>query len=132
MIWWHHHCKKCMCVSSYFFKHSAFYDATTISAGSNPVIGFWSLGFLEGFGWVHSLVLVDEPGFEKAQSSVFPDLGLGLACFWLNRFKLQDFWRGSNGFKVQFWWTNLGSSEFEIWPIKFEAAGSALYLGWMI
>ena len=25
-------------------------------------------------------ILVDEPGFERIRSSVFPDLGLGLAC----------------------------------------------------
>ena len=44
-----------------------------------------------------------------------------LACFWPNRFEVWAFWRGSKGFEVQFWWMNLGSSEFEVQPVKFEA-----------
>ena len=60
-------------------------------------------GIFGGFKWVHSSISVDEPGFGRVQSLVFPDLGLGLAHFWLNRFKVWDFWRGLNGFDVQFW-----------------------------
>ena len=47
--------------------------------------------------WVHSSVLVDEPGFRRIRSSAFPNLGMGLAHFWPNRFEVQDFW--SLGFK---------------------------------
>ena len=36
-------------------------------------------GIFGGFGWVCSSVLVDEPGFKRVLSSVFPDLGLCLA-----------------------------------------------------
>ena len=75
---------------------------------------------VQDFGWVHSSVLVNEPGFRRVPSSVFPDLGLDLAHFWLNMFKVRAFWRGLSGFEVRFWWTNLGSNELEIRPIKFE------------
>ena len=87
------------------------------SVGSNLVHGF---GIFGGFGWVRSSVLVDKPGFERVQSSVFPDLGLGLAFFWSNMFEVLVFWRGSNGFEIRFWGMNLGSSEFEFQPVKFE------------
>ena len=33
-----------------------------------------------GFGWVHSSVLVDEPGFGRVSNLVSPDLGLGSTC----------------------------------------------------
>ena len=79
------------------------------------------MGFLKGFEWVQSLVLVDEPGFGRVRSLVCPDLGLGLAHFWPNKFEVRAFWICSNGFEVRFWWTNLGSSEFEVQPVKFEA-----------
>ena len=52
------------------------------------------------FGRVCSLILADKPGFERVQTSVFPDLGLGSAHFWHNKFKVWVFWRGSKGFKV--------------------------------
>ena len=45
-------------------------------------------GIFGGFRWVCSSVLVDEPGLGKVQSSVFPDLGLGSAWFWPNRFEV--------------------------------------------
>ena len=57
-------------------------------------------GIFGVFRWVCSLVLVDEPGFGKVRSSVFPDLGLGSAHTWLNRFKVSGF---LEGFEVQFW-----------------------------
>ena len=51
-------------------------------------------GIFEGFGWVVSLSVVDEPGFRGDQISGFLDLRLVLAHFWQ---------RGSNpGFKVQY------------------------------
>ena len=53
-----------------------------------------SLGFLEGFGWIRGSALVDRPGFRRVLSSVFLDLGLGSAHFWLNRFKVRDFRKG--------------------------------------
>ena len=68
----------------------------------NEVRGFGIFGV---FGWVCSLVLVEELG----SSSVFPDLGLGSAHFWVNRFKVQAFGRALSGLKVRFWWTNLSS-----------------------
>ena len=71
-------------------------------------------GSFGGFGRVHSLILVVEPGFRRDRILVFMDLGLGLACFRLNKFKVRVFWRSSKGFKVPFWWTNLGLSEFEV------------------
>ena len=64
---------------------------------------------------VHSLILLEEPGFKRVQIIfVCLDLGMGSAHFWLNRFKVQAFWRGSKGFEIQFWWMNLGSIEFEV------------------
>ena len=65
-------------------------------------------GIFGGFGWVHCLVLVHETGFGRVQSSVFLDLGMGLAHFWPNRFEVRAFCRASNGYEVWFWWTNLG------------------------
>ena len=41
------------------------------------------------FWWDRSSILVNEPGFGRVRSSVFPDLGLGSTHFWLNRF---EFW----------------------------------------
>ena len=66
------------------------------------------------FGRVCSSVLVDKTGFKRVQSSVFQDLVLGSTHFWPNRFNVWAFWRGLNGFEVQFWWMNLGSSEFKV------------------
>ena len=60
------------------------------------------------------------------QSSVFPNLGLDSTCFWPNRFEVRAFWRGSKGFEVQLWLTNLGSSEFKVRPVKFKAVRSSL------
>ena len=56
-----------------------------------------------GFGWVYSSIMVDEPVLGRVRSSVFQDLGLGSAHFWLNKFEVRAFWRGSNGFEAQFW-----------------------------
>ena len=97
-----------------------------IRVGSNPVPGFRIFGV---FRWVHSSILVDEPWFRRVRSLVFPDLGLGLAHFWPNWFEVRVFWSGSKEFKVRFWWTNLGSIEFEVRPIKFKAVQSLLCLG---
>ena len=82
------------------------------SVGSNnPILWIRTFGTKFGLG-----------GPTQFRSLVFPDLGLGLARFWLNKFKVWAFWMGLSGFEVQFWWTNLGSSEFE-------AVRSSLYLG---
>ena len=74
-----------------------------------------------GFRWVHTFILVDKPEFGRVQTLVFPDLGLGPTHFWLKRFEVWVSWRRSKGFEVQFWWMNLGLSEFEGQPVKFEA-----------
>ena len=52
-------------------------------------------GFLKGSGGFFRLILVEKSGFRRVQSSVFLDLGLVLAHFWPNRFKVWAFWRGS-------------------------------------
>ena len=73
-------------------------------------------GIFGGFGWVRCRsILVEDPGFGRVWCLVFPDLGLGSAHFWLNRFEIQAYWRGWKGFIGQFWWTTkwrTGSSEF--------------------
>ena len=86
-------------------------------------------GIFGGFGWVRSSALVDEPGFGKVRSSGLLDLRLDSAHFRLNKFEVQAFWWGSNGFKVRVWRTNLGSKEFKVRHVKFEAVRSSLYLG---
>ena len=78
-------------------------------------------GIFGGFGWVRSSIWVDEPGFRRVRSSVFPNLVLGLTYIWPNKFEVWTICRGSKGFKVRFWWTSLGSKEFEVRPVKFEA-----------
>ena len=71
-------------------------------------------GIFGGFGWVCSSVLVDEPGFGRVRSSVFTELNLCLACFGLNRFHIQAFWRGSK-FSFEFdGFTNIKMFLFEI------------------
>ena len=75
-----------------------------------------SLGFFGWFECVQSSVLVDNLGLEAFEvqffqiwAQVWPVSGqtgskIGLYA-----------WRGSIGFEVQFWWTNLGSSsEFAV------------------
>ena len=62
-----------------------------------------SLGFLEGFRWIRGSALVGKPGFGRVLSSVFLDLGLGLAHFWLNGFEVRAFRSGLNGLEVRFW-----------------------------
>ena len=71
-----------------------------------------NLGFLDGLGvfvvrfWSKNL---EWGGFEYQVV-----LGLDLARFWPNRFKVQSFWRGLKSFDVQFWWMNQGLSEFKV------------------
>ena len=84
------------------------------SVGSNPVIVGSKIGIFGGFEWVRNSIWVDEPGFGRVRSSVFPDLGLGSTYIWLNRFEVRTFCRGSKGFEVQFCWTNLSSKEFDL------------------
>ena len=85
-------------------------------------------GIFGGFGWVHSLVLVDEPGFGRVLSSVFQDLDLGSACFWPNEFKVQAFWRGSNGSEVWFWSTKQGSSELAVRSLICQVQSSSKFI----
>ena len=59
-------------------------------------------GIFEGFGWVHCLVLVDETGFGRVQSSVFLDLGIGLAHFWQTGLKFGLFAGVQMGMKFGF------------------------------
>ena len=61
-------------------------------------------GIFGWFRWVHSSFLVDEPGFGRVQSSVFPDLGLCSVepISQPNKFKVQAFWRSSNRVEVRF------------------------------
>ena len=75
-------------------------------------------GIFVGFMWVRSSVLLDEPGLGRVQSLGFSDFGLDSAFSRLNRFE------------VRFWWRmNLGSSEFEVRPVRFDAVRSSLYFG---
>ena len=46
----------------------------------------------------------------------------------MNRFEIQVFLRGSKGCEVRFWWMDLGSSEFEVLPVKFEAVQSSFVI----
>ena len=43
-------------------------------------------GIFGGLGWVYSSILVDESGFGRVRSSVFPDFDLGLSRFLPDRF----------------------------------------------
>ena len=92
-------------------------------------------GIFGGFGWVCSLILVEflqDFGIQfrvlKCSKFGFSRFGLDLARFWLNRFKVWAIWRGSKGFEVQFWWTDLSSSEFGVRHVKFKAVQSSFYL----
>ena len=73
-----------------------------------------------GFGWVHSSVLVDEPGFRLQIGSNFnfSGFGPGFGPFLAEQVRSLGF---LEWFEVQFWWTNLGLNEFEVRPVKFEA-----------
>ena len=91
------------------------------SVGSNPVHGFEVRDYCR--------VRVDEPGFRRVRSLVFPNLVLDLTYIWPNKFEVRTICRDSKGFEVRFWWTSLGSKEFEVRPVKFEAVRSSIYLG---
>ena len=66
---------------------------------------FWSVWVRGG---VHSSVLIDEPEFG-------PFMAEKVRCLsFLEGFKT------SNEFEIRFWWANLGSSEFEVQPVKFD------------
>ena len=100
-----------------------------ISRGT-PVMLDWTnfvgseFGIFGGFGWVCSSVLVDEPGFGRVRSLVFPDLGLGSTYFRAKKFEVRTFWRVRKGSKFGFgrrtWiWKSskfdmLGSKQFEV------------------
>ena len=86
---------------------------SSVRVGSNPIIEFEIRDF-GGFWRPQPSILVQEPGFGKIRISVFPDLGLGLAHFYLNRFEVLAFGRGLKGFEVWFCWMNLASSDYAI------------------
>ena len=69
-----------------------------------PSLWVQSLEFLEGSGGFVFGFLVEGPGFERVQSSVFPDLGLCSVepISQPNRFKVQAFCRSSNRVEVRF------------------------------
>ena len=73
-----------------------------------------------GFGWVFSSILLDKPEFGRVRISVFPDLGLGSARFWPNKFEGQAFCRGLKWFEIQFGgrtWVRV-SSKFDLSSLK--------------
>ena len=74
-------------------------------------------GIFRGFGWVCSSILVDEPGFTRVRKFDVSRFGPGSGPFLAEHVRSSGF---LEGFKVQFWWRNLGSSEFEVQHIKFE------------
>ena len=95
------------------------------SVWSNRVRELFGLGF---FGWlICRMVLIDE--WTRVRTSICTDLDMCSAHFSPNMFEVWAFWRGMSRFEVQFWWTNLGSSEFGVWPVKFEEVRSSLYFG---
>ena len=79
-----------------------------------------------GFGYVRSSILVDKPGVQKGSKFGFSRFGSGFRLFLARQVQSSGFLKG---FEVQFWWTNLGLSEFEVRPVKFKAVRSSLYLG---
>ena len=69
---------------------------------------FWrvQVGLKFGFGrrtWVH-----------KGSKFIFFRFGPGFSMFLAKQVRSSGFLKGSSGFKVQFWWMNLGSSEFKV------------------
>ena len=64
----------------HFFDKCVSSSSSELGLGQSQFLGL-EFGISGGFGRVHCSVLVDKPGFERVQSSVFPDLGLGLAHF---------------------------------------------------
>ena len=86
-------------------------------------------GIFGGFGWVCSSVLVDEPGFRRVWSSFFSRFGLGSTHSGQTGMKFGLFGGVQMGLKFGFWRMNLGSSEFEVQPVKFKAIQCSSYLG---
>ena len=62
-------------------------------------------GIFGGFGWVHSLVLVGEPGFRRVQSS---DLGFGKPNFWLTWFFSRHYNRVKTNGNFYMWYIFAG------------------------
>ena len=74
-------------------------------------------GIFEGFRWVLSLILVDEPVIRNVRSSVFLDFGPGLAHFEPNRFEVEAFLRGSKFIFGGRTWVQV-SSKFDLSGLK--------------
>ena len=79
-------------------------------------------GICGGFEWVRSSILVGEPRFGSVRISVCPDLGMF-------QVKQVRSWGFLEGFEVRFWWTNLGSGEYEVRPVKFKAHSKIVIFG---
>ena len=93
------------------------------SVGSNPVHRFSSRDVWRVQVGIHSLVLVDKLWFGIRMGLKFSFFGFtrpGFGLFLTKVDRSSGIWRGSNGFKVWFRWTNLGSSEFKVRLVKFE------------
>ena len=76
-------------------------------------------GIFGGFGLIRSSILVDKQ-IGKGSKFDFSRFGPWFGPFQAGRVRSSGFWggRGSNGFKVWFWWMN----------IKFKAVRSSFYL----
>ena len=96
--------------------------------GRTQFVSSWFRIF-RGFGWVHNLVLVDGPGFGMVQLSVFPDLGLGLAHFWLLKGSQFGLFEGSKYNFGRRTWVRM-SSKFNLSSSKqFDFIVHCVYLG---
>ena len=80
---------------SYFFS-LCYVRYISNTVGLNTQFVGSKFGIFGEFRWVRILLfLLDEPGFRMVRTSVFPDFWPGLANFWLKRFEVRAFWRGS-------------------------------------
>ena len=80
-------------------QHIAALRIVRLSVGLITVRGFkvrdfWRVQVGSQFGFWQT-----NPGFQRVQSSVFPDLAPGLAHFCLNKFEVRAFWTGSELFR---------------------------------
>ena len=95
--------------------------------GQTQFVGL-EFGIFGGFRWVRSSIWVDEPGFGRVRSSVFPDLGLGSTYFWPKGSKFGHF-AGFKRVRSSVLVDEPGFEWVQIRPVKFEAVQSLLYLG---
>ena len=59
----------------------------------------------------------------------FSEFGPGFGPFLAKQVRIRAFWKGSNRFDIQFWWTTVGSNEFEVRPSKYEAILKSIIFG---